>query len=109
MKLNANYVILFTVVTLLSYLAMKAAFGDDSELCLRNCPAEQQKIEDMHQALEIWNTANCSVRDICTPANTTCIVPCVAPQIQKCDPDDETVNITGFCDPDDSDNGTDSN
>ena len=31
--------------------------------------------------------------------------PCIAPQIEQCEPDDETLNITGFCDPDDSDDG----
>jgi trimethylamine:corrinoid methyltransferase-like protein len=51
--LNTNYVVLFTVVTLLSYLALNVAFGD-------------QQSKDMRQALEIWNAAGCSVRDICT-------------------------------------------
>lgn len=83
--------IALTAMTFLLVLQHKAqVHGDDSELCLKHC--NDQTLEDLHQALEIWNAANCSTRDICTPV---------------CDPDDEALNITGRCDPDWNDTGDD--
>ena len=52
-------------------------FGDDSEQCIapqiQHCTAttNQSKMDDFIQSLEIWNAANCSTRDICTPINET--------------------------------------
>jgi len=77
MNINSNYVLLFTVVTLLTYLSLKAVYGDDSN-DVRGCILPEfcnnmakQTIEDRTQILQMWNAAGCSIRDICTPINET--------------------------------------
>jgi hypothetical protein len=77
MNINTNYVLLFTIVTLLVYLSLKAVYGIPADIdCKQNhvpCSASNssQFREDLMQSLELWNAANCSMRDICTPINET--------------------------------------
>lgn len=89
---------IFVSTETITLYTMKQAHGDDTEselgLCLRGwtarCP-ETKLQHDLEGRLMIWNSLNCSVRDICNPVN--------------CDPNDESFNVTGFCDPDWNDSG----
>ena len=112
MALTVTISTIILVFAVLVILHQKQVHGDDNEndlgLCERgykdHCTNETLRHDlegALMGALMIWNSANCSVRDICTPAKLCC----VAPQIQRCEPDDETYNITSFCDPDDQDTG----
>jgi hypothetical protein len=43
---------------------------------------QQQQTKDLIQALEIWNVAGCSVRDICTPVSETAKILDQTPKIE---------------------------
>lgn len=57
-----------------------------------------------HQAHGLHGLVKQNYTELAAYYNVVC---CMAPQIQHCQPDDETYNITGMCDPDDNDTGRD--
>ena len=52
-------------------LVISFAHGQDIDCLQSHVSCSNKLVGDLELKLKIWNNANCSVRDICTPINET--------------------------------------